>query len=106
MFFKKKPVLRWELTILDIASKALYKGPLFSMKFSEDVIKALSIEFFSDPEPCHIHQSAVIQRAMMEIELACPMGTSVLLTDLPLRVAGFFTCYQNAYTLTLQKEER
>ena len=62
MFFKKKPVLLWMIIITDDMSNALYQGPLFNMQFSDETIKALSIELFRDPEPCHIHRSAVIQR--------------------------------------------
>lgn len=106
MLFKKKPVLLWMLTIADAMSRPLYEGPLFHMQFSEATVKALSIEFFRDPEPCHIHRSAVIQRTMMEIETTCPDGVSVALSALPLRIAGFFSCYPNACTLTLRKEEK
>ncbi len=106
MLIKKKPVLLWMLTIADESSRTLYEGPLFCMQFSEETIKALSIEFFRDPEPCHIHRSAVIQRAMMEIEAACQEGVPVAISTLPLRIAGFFACYQDARTLTLAKEEK
>ncbi len=106
MLFKKKPVLLWMLTLMDESSRPLYEGPLFHMPFSEETVKALSIEFFRDPEPCHIHRSAVIQRAMMEIETACPAGAPVALSALPPRIAGFFACYPQARTLTLAKEEK
>ncbi len=106
MFFKKKPVLLWMLTIKDAMSNVLYQGPLLNMQFAESTIKALSMEFFRDPEPCHIHRSAVIQRAMMEIEFACPEGMPVPFSDLSPRIAGFFSCYENVHTLILAKEEK
>ncbi len=106
MLFGKKPVLLWMLTIKDAMSNVLYQGPLFSMRFAESTIKALSMEFFRDPEPCHIHRSAVIQRVMMEIELACPPGAAVPFSALSPRIAGFFSCYENAYMLILSKEEK
>ncbi len=106
MFKKKKPVLLWMLALADEKSNVLYQGPLFQMQFAESTIKALSMEFFHDPEPCHIHRSAVIQRAMMEIELACPEEASVRISALPKRIAGFFSCYENAYAVTLHKEEK
>lgn len=39
-----------------------------SLPFKEQMIISKSIEFFSDPEPCFIHRSAVMKRLMAEME--------------------------------------
>lgn len=99
-------MVHWQMHLQDRASTALFDGPLAQMQYAPATVKALSIEFFGDPEPCQIHRCAVIQRAMAEIEAACPVGVPLALTNLPPRIAGFFASYPDAHSLTLIREER
>ncbi len=66
MLFKSKktlPTLR-----LYGASGLLYDGLLKDIPIKEETLLAKSIEFFDDPEPCHIHRSAVRTRLTAEIQ--------------------------------------
>lgn len=66
MFPKKKKSKRY-LTITT-ASNILYEGLFHSLPFPESVIIEKSIQFFDDPQPCFIHQSAVRSRLLLELE--------------------------------------
>ena len=66
MFFKKKnhvPVLE-----LFSGDKQIYNGYLKDIPLKEAVILEKSVEFFNDPEPCHIHRGAVRVRLTAEIQ--------------------------------------
>lgn len=60
---KKIPTLR-----LYHDNLLIYDGPLTNLPLRESVILEKSEEFFSDPEPCHIHRSAVRIRLTAEIQ--------------------------------------
>src|SRR5574344_1768310 len=57
MFFRHKQTLP-ELKLYH-DNKMIYQGYLKDVPLKESVILAKSVEFFDDPEPCHIHRSAV-----------------------------------------------
>ncbi len=66
MFFKKKnhvPVLE-----LYAGGEKIYGGFLKDIPLKETVILEKSVEFFNDPEPCHIHRGAVRVRLTAEIQ--------------------------------------
>lgn len=66
MFFKKKThVPSLELYHEHIK---IYDGPLKDIPLKEAVILNKSVEFFNDPEPCHIHRGAVRVRLTAEIQ--------------------------------------
>jgi len=56
----------------------------------ESVVIALSIEYFSDPEPCEIHRAAVHKRAIMELLDHCEPGTDVAIAGLPEPMPSYF----------------
>lgn len=66
MFFKKKN----RIPSLELYSDGiqLYDGPLKDIPLKESVILSKSVEFFNDPEPCHIHRGAVRVRLAAEIQ--------------------------------------
>lgn len=67
MFFKKKNhVPKLELYSL---GQQIYNGYLKDIPIREAVILEKSMEFFDDPEPCHIHRGAVRVRLTAEIQL-------------------------------------
>ena len=68
MFFKAKksslkalPLLR-----LYVESRLIYDGLLKDLPLKEEIILQKSVEFFDDPDPCHIHRSAVRVRLVAE----------------------------------------
>lgn len=65
MFFKKKSVL--PSITLSAGDSVIYKGYLKDLPIKEKIILQKSIQFFSDPEPCHIHRSAVALRLTEEL---------------------------------------
>ena len=66
MFFRHKQTLP-ELKLY-YGNKIIYQGYLKDVPLKESVILAKSVEFFDDPEPCHIHRSAVRTRLTAEIQ--------------------------------------
>lgn len=65
MFFKKKSVL--PSITLSAGDSVVYKGYLKDLPLKEEIILQKSIQFFNDPEPCHIHRSAVALRLTEEL---------------------------------------
>lgn len=66
MFFKKKnhvPTLE-----LYAGGEKIYDGFLKDIPLKETIILEKSVEFFNDPEPCHIHRGAVRVRLTAEIQ--------------------------------------
>lgn len=57
--------------ILYADGQEIYNGRLSELPIREDVILSKSIHFFDDPEPCHIHRSAVRLRLTEEIQQEC-----------------------------------
>jgi hypothetical protein len=83
------------LSFTDKEGKVLLERKLTSVPLAEEAVLRLSVEFFSDPEPCMIHRSAVMSRMFMELlEYFLPMldaGKAIHpLGELPPRLAGFF----------------
>lgn len=65
MFFKPKktpPSLR-----LYDQDSLVYDGLLKDIPLKESIILEKSVQFFDDPEPCHIHRNAVRVRLTEEI---------------------------------------
>lgn len=56
------------ITFLDNQNVVVESCKLTSLPIKEQVIIGKSIEFFSDPEPCFIHRSAVMKRLITEID--------------------------------------
>ena len=54
--------------IVSRGAERLYDGPLKDIPIRESVILEKSITFFDDPEPCHIHRSAVRVRLISELQ--------------------------------------
>ena len=67
MFFKKKN----HVPALELYSQGvkIYSGNLKDVPLKEAIILEKSMEFFNDPEPCHIHRGAVRVRLTAEIQL-------------------------------------
>ena len=63
---KKNPPKR--LTLTDESGAVLFSSLLTDLVIPDDVVIALSTEFFNDPNPCEIHRSAVLSRAFLSIE--------------------------------------
>lgn len=66
MLFKTKKTLP-SLKLYD-ASSLLYDGLLKDLPLKESIVLQKSVEFFDDPEPCHIHRSAVRTRLVAELQ--------------------------------------
>jgi hypothetical protein len=81
------------LKLWDEEGRLLFDGRISALEFEEACVVRLSEEFYGDPNPCEIHRSAVMRRAMMEIERALPPGQSARAKALPPRVLGFFGRY-------------
>lgn len=66
MFFKKKT----KVPSLELYTGGIkiYDGPLKDIPLKETMILNKSVEFFNDPEPCHIHRGAVRVRLTAEIQ--------------------------------------
>lgn len=69
MFFRPKPSLPFITLYAD--GQEIYKGLLSEIPLKENMILSKSIQFFDDPEPCHIHRRAVRVRLTEEILSEC-----------------------------------
>lgn len=83
MLFKPKKTL--PTLLLYSGGDMIYNGFLKDLPLKESVILAKSVYFFDDPEPCHIHRSAVRVRLTAELQKEfpcmdqlCPPGTLLL----------------------------
>ena len=56
------------ISFLNGQKEVLGRFKFTSLPIREQMIINKSIEFFSDPEPCFIHRSAVLKRLLAEIE--------------------------------------
>ncbi len=99
MFFRPKPSLPFITLYSD--GQEIYNGLLTEIPLKEEVILCKSIQFFDDPEPCHIHRRAVRVRLTEEILQECtfdqlsPPGPELLAcTDVP---------HVDAYFLSMQE---
>ena len=66
MLFKSKKILP-SLKLYG-TSGLLYDGLLKDLPLKESIILQKSGAFFDDPEPCHIHRSAVRTRLVAELQ--------------------------------------
>ena len=64
MFFKKQPI---PYLTLYLGDQEIYSGRLSDLPIQEKMILEKSVQFFNDPEPCHIHRNAVRSRLTEEI---------------------------------------
>ena len=69
MLFKGKKTL--PSLCLYVKDDCIYHDYLKDLPLKERVILEKSMEFFDDPEPCHIHRSAVRTRLTAEIQKEC-----------------------------------
>ena len=103
MFGRKKVIKRQPAIILsDENGGILYSGDLTGMAVSDELVIALSVEFFNDPTPCEIHRSAVLARVFLSIEDAFPAGTSVAIDTLEPDIRRFFSAYPNVRNVLLE----
>lgn len=65
---KKKSLMY--IRVFDQCGAILYEGLPANLPLPEEVIIQKSIHYFSDPEPCYIHRSAVIMRLAAELQQA------------------------------------
>jgi len=65
---KKKKTVTPRGVNISRGGRLLYNGPISGIPVGEAVLIVKSIEFFSDPEPCFIHRSAVQARLYAEFE--------------------------------------
>ncbi len=54
------------LSFLNKEGEVFFERKLTAIPLKEEAIIRKSIEYFSDPEPCMIHRSAVMKRIFME----------------------------------------
>ena len=87
---KNKARASVRIELLDEGGAVLGAWPAAQFPLPEDVVLALSVEYFNDPEPCHIHRSAVHKRAMMELMECCPVGTQVAVSSLAAAQRRYF----------------
>ncbi len=87
---KKTPRAAAEIALFDADGVEIARTPVADYALPEDVVIALSVEYFNDPEPCHIHRGAVHKRAMMELMEACPAGARATVSALPEAMRRYF----------------
>ena len=66
MYDKKLMYLR----VLDRSGAILFEGPPAQMPFPQETILKKCLQYYNDPEPCHIRRGAVILRMAAEIQQA------------------------------------
>lgn len=90
---------------IDGPAGAMYDGTLTLIKIPESLIIELSIEFFDDPEPCHIHRGAVLKRVYMEINMLLGNNSVTPVADLPESVLRYLKAYEGITSVTMYREE-
>ena len=84
---KKK---RSHILLYDREGMCLETYVLIDYPLPEDTVRELSIRFFGDPEPCHIHRAAVLSRAMAELMESHSPGVMYPLCSLPEQQRRYF----------------
>jgi hypothetical protein len=56
-----------KVCFLDCNKKVIFEKRVIDIPLKEKTIISKSIEWFSDPEPCMIHRSAVMKRLYFEL---------------------------------------
>ncbi len=100
----KKPAPQPRLSVWNAEGEALYDGLLTSLRLTEDMVKALSVQFFDDPEPCEIHRAAVLSRVFMELRETLVPGEAVELSGLDAGSRSYFSAYPGAARVALRIE--
>ena len=97
VFYKKKNKKNIANRIIRITEdgRLLYSGAVDGLPVGEKTLIGKSVEFFSDPEQCYIHRSAVQARLYAEFDGwldSAGAGNSyeAELSELPARIAGYF----------------
>ena len=95
------------LCFTDMEGKTLLNCKLTSVPLREDAVLRLSMEFFSDPEPCMIHRSAVMSRMYIELLEYFLHGMdnskpTHAISELPERLASFIDL-KNCHVITATK---
>ncbi|MBU1094062.1 MAG: hypothetical protein KKH01_06345 [Firmicutes bacterium] len=54
--------MKYQITIKNSKNRVLFKGKPIALPIKEKAVTLKSIELFSDPEPCVIHQSYASQK--------------------------------------------
>ncbi len=91
--------------IRDAHGEALYDGPLEKLDFADELIREMSDEFFGDPEPCYIHQGAIMARIVGELAMKLPPNQSVSCKELPPELRRYLSRY-DAASVCLEVVER
>ena len=99
---KKKVRLKMNITLSDENGAVLYSGPLTQLAIPDELVVALSKEFFNDPTPCEIHRNAVLARAFLSIEEALSAQEAVEIASLDPGVRSLFSAYSSARRALLQ----
>lgn len=102
--FRRKHRSKWKARIEDGSGRVLFEEELERLPIGESVVLSLSAEFFDDPEPCEIHRSAVIMRALEEIRLACAADQPVPIGGLSDRVRRLLGAYGTADSIRVWEE--
>lgn len=70
MLLKSEKVIKMipYITLYDFQSREVYSDSLYQYIPRTSLIIEKSIQIFNDPNPCFIHQSAVIKRILFELE--------------------------------------
>lgn len=95
------------LYLVDDNGHVLFSNKLTALPLKEESINKKSIEFYSDPEPCMIHRSAIMKYMYVKIddfihERASSGQKKILLDDLPDTIKGFLNLDQNAKYIMLK----
>jgi len=92
MFGRKKAARRRVMTLvlMDDCMNEILSCPVGDYVLPEEIVLALSKEYFNDPEPCEIHRGAVHNRVMMEVMEICVPGSARALTDFPKNAHAWF----------------
>lgn len=89
---------------IDGPAGVMYDGALTVIKIPESLIIELSIEFFDDPEPCHIHRGAVLKRVFMEINMQLGNQSTTAAADLPDGVRRYLVAYEGLTSVTMYRD--
>ena len=92
MFGKKKAPRKSgpEIALLREDNGELLICPLRDYALPEAAVLRMSMEYFSDPEPCAIHRGAVHKRAMLELRDCCAPGEMLSVRALPMSLRDCF----------------
>jgi len=96
----KPPVLQIRHRNGDI----LFDAPLYHLRLDPELINRLSNVYFSDPNPCTIHQNAVLTRVFAELEMALGEKGEVAVSSLAPQLREYLSQYPgSAYCCLSEK---